>query len=241
MAKTPVSSLRIAIAQSNLLVGDVPGNTERIIAVAEEARDQLRVDLVVFPELALTGYPPQDLLLRPDFIHAVESSLQHLCKEVRGIALVVGHPVTASQELYNAPSLIMDGAVAASYFKRVLPDYGLFDEQRYFRPGQHPGMVEFQRIRLGLTIGEDIEQPGIIAQSVQVGAQLMLNLHATPFHTSKRQPQREALRQGAKESGIPPRLKGLERVEEGYPAEISTALQETTRQLQRELEQKMAE
>jgi len=130
------------MAQLDFLVGDIAGNTDKIIIAAAEARDRLSADLVVFPELTLTGYPPEDLLLRPSFIRQIEPTLQQLSSNIHGIATVVGCPFSTAEGLRNAAVVLADGAIQARYFKQWLPNYSVFDEKRYFIPGEKlPGCV----------------------------------------------------------------------------------------------------
>ena len=123
----------LVIGQINPVVGDVSGNVKKVIKAAQSARDNLNADLIVFPELTLTGYPPEDLLLRPGLIRRVEKGLAKLQKKIRGIAVLVGHPSgVVSHDLYNAASVIAEGEILATYFKHCLPNYSVFDEKRYF-------------------------------------------------------------------------------------------------------------
>ncbi len=195
-------TLRIAIAQQNFLVGDVANNVARIIAVAEQARDELGADLVLFPELALTGYPPEDLLLRPGLERRVREGLERL-KQVSGIAMVVGYPEVVERCRYNSAGLIQDGEIRATYHKQQLPNYSVFDEKRYFDAGDQPCVFEFKGARIGLTICEDMWHPGAVAQAAASGAQLLLNLNASPFHTNKWQEREVAMRERLQEAALP--------------------------------------
>ena len=181
----------IQIAQLDFLVGDVPGNARRVVAEAAAAR-AAGADLVVFPELTLTGYPPEDLLLRPELIERVETALRSIQAEVRGIALVLGYPRAAMGGLYNVAGVIRDGAIVAEYAKQRLPNYSVFDEKRYFHPGGAAAVFEHRGLRLGLSVCEDIWQEGPTAQAAQAGAQVLININASPFHAGKG-PEREAL------------------------------------------------
>ena len=174
-------SLRIAIAQQNFMVGDVANNVGKVIAAAEQARDELKADLILFPELTLTGYPPEDLLLRPGLQRRVHEGLERL-KQVRGIAMVVGYPEVCDHCQYNSAGLIHDGEIKAVYHKQQLPNYSVFDEKRYFEPGSEACVVEFKGVKLALTICEDMWHPGATVRAKEAGAQLMLNLNASPFH-----------------------------------------------------------
>ena len=195
-------NLRIALAQLDLLVGDVPGNTERVIEAAHRARDDQQAHLILFPELTLTGYPPEDLLLRPEFIDRVEEGLARLCREVEGIELILGYPRRRDGVMYNAAGLIRDGGIAAEYYKALLPNYSVFDEKRYFEPGGEPCVVEVQGIPVGITICEDIWYRAPAARAASRGAQVLLNLNASPFHVGKAPEREELVQKRARESGL---------------------------------------
>jgi NAD+ synthase (glutamine-hydrolysing) len=197
------SSLRVVMAQLDFLVGDVSGNVEKIIAAAREARDRLRADLIVFPELALTGYPPEDLLLRPGFIGQVEPALQRLRGEIGGIAAVVGCPLPTPEGLRNAAVAVAGGGIRATYFKQWLPNYSVFDEKRYFVPGEDPVVFEVAGARVGVTICEDVWLPGPVAQAAAAGAQVMVNLNASPYHAGKGDQRLTVLRHRVREGHIP--------------------------------------
>jgi NAD+ synthase (glutamine-hydrolysing) len=194
----------LVMGQINLAVGDVAGNVKKVIAAAEQARDELNADLVVFPELTLTGYPPEDLLLRPGLIKRVEKGLVSLKSKIKGVAVLVGHPSgVVRADLYNAASLIADGQCLASYFKHHLPNYSVFDEKRYFVEGKEPCVVDYKGIRFGITICEDIWFAGPSIQAVDVGAEIILNLNASPFSQGKWQLRETQVKQRAIETGVP--------------------------------------
>jgi len=194
----------LVMGQINLVVGDVSGNVNKIIASAEQARDELNADLVIFPELTLTGYPPEDLLLRPGLIKRVEKGLVSLKSKIKGVAVLVGHPSgVVREDLYNAASLIADGQCLASYFKHHLPNYSVFDEKRYFVEGKEPCVVDYKGIRFGITICEDIWFAGPSAQAVDAGAEIILNLNASPFSQGKWQLRETQVKQRAIETGVP--------------------------------------
>jgi NAD+ synthase (glutamine-hydrolysing) len=196
-------TLRLVVAQLNLLVGDVAGNAGRVIAAAKQARDQLKAHAIVFPELTLTSYPPEDLLLRPALMLQVEESLRRIEHEARGIDVILGHPQTEHGQLFNAASLLRDGRVYATYRKQLLPNYSVFDEKRYFVPGHAACVVEIGGIPVGLSICEDVWQPEPVRQVVEAGARLLLTLNASPYHMEKGR-EREALAQArAQEAGVP--------------------------------------
>jgi len=195
--------LRILVAQLNLLVGDIDGNRDQVIAAANTARDGQKADLLVFPELTLTGYPPEDLLLRPELTERTQAALARIAAETRGIALILGYPKAALGGLFNVAGLVSDGQVSAEYAKQLLPNYGVFDEKRYFQPGNGPSILEFKGIRIALTVCEDIWEEGPTRQAAAAGAELLININASPYHFDKA-PEREALVQlRAQEHGIP--------------------------------------
>ena len=175
----------VAIAQRNFVVGDIPGNEKRIVDSAIDARDSLKCRFVVFPELSICGYPPEDLLYRSRFVHECEQSLNRIAEQIRGIAVVVGHPHQADDKLYNAASVVDDGSILATYRKYHLPNYGVFDEKRYFNPGDSPTVIEIDGITVGITICEDVWEDGPVEWSVESGAQLIFTLNGSPFDTTK--------------------------------------------------------
>ncbi|WJW74926.1 NAD+ synthase [Thiohalobacter sp. IOR34] len=196
-------SLRVVMAQIDLLVGDVAGNTRRVIEAAERARDEFDAQLVVFPELALTGYPPEDLLLRPGLqVHVLEG-LERIRRDVRGIHVIVGHPQHARGGLYNAASVIHEGRILATVRKQHLPNYSVFDEKRYFVPGEGAGVVEIAGVRIGLTICEDIWTPGPARQAREAGAELIVNINASPFHAGKGAEREDVVRDRVQETNLP--------------------------------------
>jgi NAD+ synthase (glutamine-hydrolysing) len=184
--------VRLALAQINTVVGDLDGNRERILREIEQARRE-RADLVVLPELAITGYPPEDLLLRPGFLRAAEQSLARIAAETHDIVALVGTP-HLDVDLYNACAVCADGAVQAIYRKRFLPNYGVFDEDRYFASGKDLTVVQLGDALVGVTICEDVWQPGPPATDLALaGAQLIVNLSASPFHVGKDREREEML------------------------------------------------
>ena len=187
-------TLRIALAQFDFPVGDVAGNARRIAAWIDEARDVHGADIVLFPELALSGYPPEDLLIRPSFLRDCEMALQQLASGVQGITAVVGWPQSAGAVTYNAASVLRDGEVVATYRKRELPNYAVFDERRYFDvdPDGEPCVFEVRGVPVGLVICEDLWFPEPLARTVAAGAQLVLVPNASPFERDKHA-QRDAL------------------------------------------------
>jgi len=196
-------SLRIVLAQLNLLVGDVGGNTDRMIAAIGQARDRLQAHAIAFPELALTSYPPEDLLFRPGLFRRLDEAFARLKQEARGIDVVVGYPEREGSTLYNAACVLRDGIVVANYRKQHLPNYGVFDEKRYFAAGDRPCVVEIAGMPLGLTICEDLWHPGPMGQSVAAGARAVLNINASPYHRRKHDERAQLVAQRAAEHGTP--------------------------------------
>ena len=187
-------TLRIALAQFDFPVGAVASNAERIAMMIAEARDDYGADVVLFPELALSGYPPEDLLLRPGFLADCEVALQRIATATRGIVAVVGWPQAAGAVVYNAASVLRDGGIAQTYRKRELPNYAVFDERRYFDvdPDRDTCVFEVAGVRVGLIICEDLWFSEPLADTVAAGAQLVLVPNASPFERDKHA-QRDAL------------------------------------------------
>ncbi len=182
-AKTP-RVVRLALAQVNPVVGDLPGNATKVIEFIERARSQ-GAELVAFPELVLTGYPPEDLLLRPEFIEQNQAALDEVVRATRGITAIVGFAQRAG-DVYNAAAIAHDGRLAAVYQKSHLPNYGVFDEVRYFRPGRDPFVCVRGPLRFAVNICEDIWTPaGPTALALYGEAELVINLSASPFHAGK--------------------------------------------------------
>ncbi len=185
-------SLKIALAQINFLVGNIAANVDNIIKAASYARDELSADIVVFPELTITGYPAEDLLFRNDFISAANNAVYQIAECIADIAVVVGFPERDGNSLYNSAVVLHQGGILACYRKQMLPNYGVFDEQRYFSAGTQPCVFEFNGVFIGLTICEDVWKSGIIDETKQAGAELLLTLNASPFNAGKIH-QREAI------------------------------------------------
>jgi NAD+ synthase (glutamine-hydrolysing) len=176
--------VRIALAQINTTVGDLDGNREKILHGLDDARSA-GADLVLFPELAVTGYPPEDLLLRPGFVRAAAESLRNVARETRGLTALVGFP-HFDVDLFNACAVCAGGEVKAIYRKRFLPNYGVFDEDRYFAPARDLLLLEHGETLIGPTICEDLWQPGPPATDLALaGAQLITNISASPFHVQR--------------------------------------------------------
>ena len=196
-------SLRIALAQFDFPVGDVDGNASRIIELMQEARDEYGADVVLFPELAISGYPPEDLLMRPGFLSSCEQALARVAAEVQGIVAVVGWPQSAGAVVYNAASVLCDGAVATTYRKRELPNYAVFDERRYFDVDPDGGncVFEVNGVKLGLVICEDLWFAEPLAATVKAGAELVLVPNASPYERGKHAQRDALLAERSRESG----------------------------------------
>ena len=198
------STLRLAAAQLNLWVGDIDGNAAKIIQAAEQARDQLQSDLLITPELSLLGYPPDDLLLRSALPQAIAAGLARIRESVHGIHVVVGYPEFAREGLYNAAVVFRDGEQIAQARKQLLPNYGVFDEKRHFLPGTRAATVfELRGTRIGLCICEDVWGPNPAASAKAAGAQLLLNINASPYNLGKPEERLQVLRERIGETGLP--------------------------------------
>ena len=196
-------SLRIALAQFDFPVGAVERNAERIAELIVDARDEYNTDIILFPELAVCGYPPEDLLLRPAFLARCEAALQRIAAGVHGITAVVSWPESAGSVLYNAASVLRDGRVEATYRKRELPNYAVFDERRYFQVDPDGGVCVFevQGVPVGVIVCEDLWHPEPLADTVAAGAQLVLVPNASPFERGKHAQRDALLAQRTRESG----------------------------------------
>ncbi|VAX13108.1 NAD synthetase / Glutamine amidotransferase chain of NAD synthetase [hydrothermal vent metagenome] len=196
-------SLCIAVAQLNLLVGDIEANATAIIEAALYARDELGAQAVVFPELALCGYPPEDLLLRPGMYERIDAAMLRLQAEIMGIHAIVGFAQKTAAGVYNAAAVICDGEILALARKRYLPNYSVFDEKRYFIAADDSCMFDLQGMPVGVCICEDIWYPEPAARLHAAGAQLILNLNASPFHKDKGPERENIVRQRVSENAIP--------------------------------------
>ena len=193
--------LVVAIAQFNATLGDLAGNVDRLVVLAEQAK-MAGADILLTPELAICGYPPEDLLLRPDFYRACDQALDNLAAKVCGIALLVGHPLAVEHQRYNAATLLQDGQRKACYRKQKLPNYQVFDEERYFSAGDIPCVFELKGVHCGINICEDVWVPGIAEQARAAGAELLLVLNASPFYQAKQTQRTEVLRERIGATGM---------------------------------------
>ncbi len=219
------SIVKIAIAQINCVVGDLAGNTDKILRYCDRARTA-GASLMLTPELALCGYPPEDLLLRGGFYRDCNAALQRLAREVRGITLVVGHPHEDQGKRHNAASVVKDGRIVGTYYKHVLPNYTVFDEERYFVPGDLPCVFQVRETRFGVNICEDTwgpqgpltTRPDAVSIGINIcadawgakapqaareaGAQVLLVLNASPYHMRKQESRYDVMRERVIETGM---------------------------------------
>ncbi|WP_337244114.1 NAD+ synthase [Luteimonas sp. gir] len=204
MASDPARSLRIALAQFDFPVGDVGRNAERIAAMIEEAKTEFGADIVVFPELAISGYPPEDLLMRPGFLIDCEAALMQVAKDVHGIVAVVGWPESAGSVLYNAASVLRDGKVERTYRKRELPNYNVFDERRYFHVDPDGGscVIDVRGVPVGVLVCEDLWFPEPLDDTVRAGAELVVVPNASPYERGKHRQRDALLAERTRDAGV---------------------------------------
>ncbi|MCE5164510.1 Glutamine-dependent NAD(+) synthetase [Plesiomonas shigelloides] len=203
MTKGPVTgSLTVALAQLNMLVGDIEGNAQKIITTTREQADA-GADLVVFPELALTGYPPEDLLLRPDLMVRVNAQLDLITQVSHKTAVLVGHPWPEDGKLYNALSVYAEGRLLIRYYKQKLPNYGVFDELRYFSAGDKNALLELNGVRLGLLICEDLWFDAPVDALHAAGAEVIVSINASPYDQEKPQVRQRLLEGHCRRTGLP--------------------------------------
>ena len=194
--------MKIAIAQINCIVGDLPGNAAKILDYAQRAKAQ-GATLLLTPELALSGYPPEDLLLRDGFLSSCLETLYRLAEQNQGITLVVGHPDEADGKRYNAASVLRDGRVLATYHKYILPNHSVFDEMRYFTTGVEPCVFEHEGVHFGINICADIWEALPAQRARDAGAQVLLALNASPYHLRKQPTRHTAIAERIGETGMP--------------------------------------
>ncbi|HKT73893.1 MAG TPA: NAD+ synthase [Steroidobacteraceae bacterium] len=196
-------SFRIALAQLDLLVGDVQGNATRVIETARRAHTDLGADLVLFPELTLSGYPPEDLLFHRGFRLQIEAGLERIRRELREPAVLIGFPEYTHRGIHNAAALLSGGSVAAIHRKSELPNYKVFDEKRYFQPGTEATIADVNGQRLGLLVCEDIWEPQAARLTRSVGAQILLAINASPFELHKQREREAVARARVLDVGLP--------------------------------------
>ena len=181
-------NVTVVMGQIDPIVGDISGNVDLIIEAAKRAKNESQADIIVFPEMTITGYPPEDLLLRDGLYPQINQALNRICEAVTDIVCVVGYPMMDELgERFNMAAWIEDGLIQASYMKQNLPNYSVFDEQRYFSAGHNPCVVEFNGIKFGILICEDIWKITPSTQARDAGADIILNLNASPFSEEKHQ------------------------------------------------------
>jgi len=195
--------VRLTIAQINLLVGDIGANSQRVIELLRQARDEFHADVIVFPELTLTAYPPEDLLLRPHLYEQIKQAVERICAAAVGIDVIIGAPLPQADGFGNMALWFHDGRVAGSYQKQRLPNYSVFDEKRYFTAGHQACVVDIAGVPVALSLCEDLWRPGVMAQAATAGARLMVSLNASPFHVNKRDERLAVMRQRIAETGLP--------------------------------------
>ena len=196
-------AVKVALAQVDLVVGDVAGNTAKIIEYAQQARDRDAADLVVFPELSICGYPPEDLLFHAGLRLDVEEAVHRIRDQVFGIAILVGFPEYDDDHIYNACAVLKDGDVLAHYRKNLLPNYSVFDEERYFTAGREASVFALNGIRIGLNICEDVWSPGPIAAARVAGAECVIAINGSPFEVRSQEMREDVVRKRIGEVGIP--------------------------------------
>lgn len=195
--------ITIALAQIGMTVGDVPGNTRRVIETAHRARDQLHAQLVVFPECTLTGYPPEDLLFHKQLRRQVADGLDTLVAELEGVQVLVGYPEYTGQGIYNSLTLIGGGKQSVNYRKKYLPNFAVFDEERYFLAGNEAKTIDIGGIRLGLALCEDIWHEGTVEAACDIGAEALIITNGSPYEIRSQSRRRALLAERSSGSGIP--------------------------------------
>ena len=195
-------ALSIALAQLNWLVGDIEGNAQRMLHTINE-QQQAGADIVMFSELALTGYPPEDLLYRDDLYQRCDEQLARLQAASSDIAIIVGHPFKQSGQIYNALSLFWQGNLVTRYYKQQLPNYGVFDEKRYFNADNKTRFIEFKGYRLGLLICEDLWFNGPVDELKAANVDMILSINASPYNREKPYIRNQLLSEHCRRTGLP--------------------------------------
>jgi len=195
--------MRIGIAQINPRVGDIAGNKSLIIDYMERGERQYNLDLIIFPELALTGYPPEDLLHRPALYRQIDSAMAEIISKSGTLGCIVGYPRKSGSDIYNSCAHIRNGRLLANYDKIELPNYGVFDEKRYFKAGTLPCLIDLDGIPAALSICEDIWATGPTQAAAESGARIVININASPYHQTKAAERKEILRSRFNETGLP--------------------------------------
>jgi NAD+ synthase (glutamine-hydrolysing) len=193
----------VALAQLDLVVGDVRGNTDRMIEYSERARDQLGADVVVFPELSLCGYPPEDLLSHSGLCRRVDEALELIRSRLSGITIIFGFPEYVGDDIFNSCVAFLDGKELARYRKHLLPNYSVFDEERYFKAGKEAAVFTLKGIRIGLIICEDMWQSSPAAAARSAGAEVLMVINGSPYDTLSQETREEVVKARIAETGIP--------------------------------------
>lgn len=196
-------SLRIVAAQINSMLGDIPNNALKIIDFAKRARDEFHADIVAFPEMVITGYPPADLLLRSELYQQIDTAIKLIIQQVPDVYLILGYPEMLGNQCYNTAGLFYQGRILTAYHKRQLPEYGVFDEKRYFTPGLHPCIYNIKGVNISISICEDMWFPQAIQDAKNSYAELTININASPFDMYKPFIREKTMSQRAKEGNMP--------------------------------------
>ena len=197
------STVKVALAQVDLAVGDVAGNTAKILDYAARARDEMQADLVVFPELSVCGYPPEDLLLHAGLRYRTEQAVADIREAVKGIAVLIGFPEYVDDQIYNSCAVFSDGELLCGYRKHLLPNYRVFDEERYFTAGTEAAVFRLNGLAIGLTVCEDVWQPGPIAAARSAGAECVIAINGSPYELNTQSKREQVVRSRIAESRIP--------------------------------------
>ncbi len=197
------STVKVALAQIDLAVGAVSANTRKIIDYAQRARDELQADLVVFPELSVCGYPPEDLLFHAGLRHRTEKAVAEIRDRVQGIAVLIGFPEYVDDRIYNSCGVFADGELLCGYRKQLLPNYRVFDEERYFTAGTDAAVFRLNGVRIGLVICEDAWRPGPIAAARSAGAECVVSINGSPYDVDAQRRREARLQARVDESGVP--------------------------------------
>jgi len=198
-----VSRVRLLLAQLNFVVGDIEANRDQILAASQTATRIHQADIIIFPELALTGYPPEDLLLRAELYDRCDAALQVIAAASQDITIIVGCPTRAGKQIYNSALIYQGGERMAVYHKHALPNYSVFDEKRYFTPGQEACVVDLHGIPVGITICEDVWVEAPIQKAVDAGARCIININASPYHTGKASEREQLVQAHAQHHQVP--------------------------------------
>jgi len=197
------STVKVALAQIDLAVGDVAGNTAKILDYTSRARDEMQADLVVFPELSVCGYPPEDLLLHAGLRYRTERAVAEIRQSVKGIAVLIGFPEYVDDQIYNSCAVFSDGVLLCGYRKHLLPNYRVFDEERYFTAGTEAAVFRLNGLAIGLTVCEDVWQPGPIAAARSSGAECVIAINGSPYEVNTQSKREQVVRSRIAESHIP--------------------------------------